>query len=81
MCSGETMLQKKKHQVKYSPQGVKDYPVRPTNDNPDAFYCLPCKKLMSYSYQCLGDVKKHCREVYHGNNADAIKQTRSIFAI
>ena len=59
---------------------MKYFPVGPYNDEPSAFYCIPCSKSESCSHQGLDDVNEPCSKVTHKKNEQAIKTTCSILS-
>ena len=53
---------KKKHwyKTKYNPEWANEFPIQKANNNPYAFYCVPCKKNVSCEFQGKRDVERHC---------------------
>ena len=78
--SGEPAAKKAKkvYKVKFADSLTKSFPIGRVNDNPHAFYCIPCKKSVSCAYMEINDVKEHCKGTIHKQNKEAIKMTRKI---
>ena len=78
--SGEPAAKKAKkvYKVKFADSWTKSFPIGRVNDNPHAFYCIPCKKSVSCAHMGINDVKEHCKGTIHKQNEEAIKMTRKI---
>ena len=78
--SGEPAAKKAKkvYKVKFADSLTKSFPIGRVNDNPHAFYCIPCKKSVSCAHMGINDVKEHCKGTIHKQNEEAIKMTRKI---
>ena len=70
---------KKKCMCSYSADWEKEFPIQRANGNPQAFYCVPCKKSISCGHMGRGDVVRHCdpanKDSIHSKNVNAIKKT------
>ena len=72
---------KKKRVCSYDSAWEKEYPILPSNNNRQAFYCIPCKKAVSCAHMGKGDVQRHCdptSKSIHNNNLKAIKSSSKI---
>ena len=78
--SGEPAVEraKKVYKVKFADLRTKSFPIGRVNDNPHAFYCIPCKKSISGAHMGINDVKEHCKGSIHKQNEEAIKMSRKI---
>ena len=65
--SGEPAAKKAKkvYKVKFADSWTKSFPIGRVNDNPHAFYCIPCKKSVSCAHMGINDVKEHCKGTIH----------------
>ena len=64
--SGEPAAEKAKvYKVKFADSWTKRFPIGRVNDNPHAFYCVPCKKSVSGTHMGMNDVKEYCRGTIH----------------
>ena len=66
------------YKAKFADSWTKIFPIGRVNENPHAFYCIPCKKSVSCAYMGINDVKEHCKGTIHKQNEEAIKMTRKI---
>ena len=66
------------YKAKFADSWTKSFPIGRVNENPYAFYCIPCKKSISCAYMGINDVKEHCKGTIHKQNEEAIKMTRKI---
>ena len=64
---------KKVYKVNFSDSWTKCFPIGKVNDNPHAFYCIPCEKSVSCAHMGINDVKEHCKGTIHKQNEEAIK--------
>ena len=51
---------KKVYKVKFADSWT-SFPIRRVNDNPHAFYCIPCKKSVSCANMGINDVKENAK--------------------
>ena len=49
----------------YKREDGNTYPIAEGNGNKYAFYCIPSKRNIACHDMGLGDVKQHCRTLYH----------------
>ena len=59
----------------------KKYPVTKSNENSYVFYCVPCKKSVSFAHQGLSDVTAYCSGKIHKSFERAIKNTRKVSSL
>ena len=59
--SGEPAAKKTKkvYKVKFPDSRTKSFPIGRVNDNPHAFYCIPCKTSVFCAHIEINDVKEH----------------------
>ena len=63
--TGEPVVKKRKYKVKFNDSWCESYPISKVNDNPHAFYCIPCKRSLSCGHMGISDVKDHCQGANH----------------
>ena len=79
--SGEPAAKKAKqvHKVKFADSWTKSFCIGRANEDPHAFYCIPCKKSVSCVYMGINDVKEHCKGKIHKQNGEAIRKGKENF--
>ena len=69
------------YKCSYKDEWSKKHPIICADENPHAFYCVPCKKNVSCKHQGLAEVKAHCAGHVHLSLEKAVKSPRKLDAM